>query len=87
MTGRARGSRERLPSAPVEGQSMTADRFTHVWRIATRLPARKGQFCRVLAWGRLNSCLVEFPDGMRVVTSRWSVRRRPASPSGARDVK
>jgi hypothetical protein len=48
---------------------------THVWRIATRLPERKGQRCRVLARGKLNSCLVEFGDGVRVVTSRWAIRR------------
>jgi len=47
----------------------------YVWRIKTRLPERKGQRCRVLARGRLNSCLVEFSDGTRVVTSRWSVRK------------
>ncbi len=48
---------------------------THVWRIKTRLPERKGQRCRIVARGRLNSCLVEFDDGTRVVTSRWSVRK------------
>jgi hypothetical protein len=47
----------------------------YVWRIKTRLPERKGQRCRVLARGKLNSCLVEFSDGTRVVTSRWSVRK------------
>lgn len=51
------------------------DRVTHVWRIKTRLPERKGQLCRVLARGRLNTCLVEFADGTRVVTSRWAVRK------------
>jgi hypothetical protein len=50
-------------------------RATHVWRIKTRLPERKGQTCRVLARGKLNSCLVEFADGTRVVTSRWAVRK------------
>lgn len=49
--------------------------WTHVWRVKTRLPERKGQLCRVAARGRLNSCLVEFPDGFRVITSRWSVRK------------
>jgi hypothetical protein len=28
----------------------------------------------VLARGRMNSVLVEFADGYRVVTSRWAVR-------------
>jgi hypothetical protein len=48
---------------------------THVWRLRTRLPERKGHVCRVVARGRLNSCLVEFADGARVVTSRWAVRK------------
>lgn len=48
---------------------------THYWRITTRLPERKGHLCRVLARGKLNTCLVEFGDGARVVTSRWSVRK------------
>jgi len=48
---------------------------THFWRIKTRLPQRKGQRCRVLARGKLNTCLIEFSDGRRVVTSRWSIRK------------
>ena len=34
---------------------------------------RNGQLCRVLAPGKMNSCLVEFPDGYRMVTSRKAV--------------
>jgi hypothetical protein len=48
---------------------------THVWFWRARLPQRKGQPCRVLARGTLNSVLVEFDDGARVVTSRHAVRR------------
>jgi hypothetical protein len=48
-----------------------------MWRIKTRLPERKGERCRVIARGKLNSCLVEFADGTRVVTSRWSLRKAP----------
>lgn len=47
-----------------------------VWWWRARLPDRKDQPCRVLARGAMNSVLVEFPDGFRVVTSRWAVRRR-----------
>ena len=36
---------------------------------------RKGQRCRVIARGRMNSVLVEFEDGFRVVTSRYAIRR------------
>ena len=36
----------------------------------------KGKRCRVLAMGRrMNSCLLEFEDGYRVVTSRNGIRR------------
>lgn len=36
---------------------------------------RKGQRCRVLARGKMNSALLEFEDGFRVVTSRNGLRR------------
>lgn len=50
--------------------------LTHVWRVRTRHPERYGQSCRVLARARrMNSILVEFADGMKVVTSRHYVRR------------
>jgi len=49
--------------------------MTHVWFWRSRLPERKGQECRVLVRGRMNSILVEFADGYRVVTSRYAVRR------------
>lgn len=49
--------------------------FTHVWHWKAKLKERKGQPCRVLVWGKMNSILVEFADGFRVVTSRYAVRR------------
>lgn len=49
--------------------------MTHYWRIRKWLPERFGQPCRLLARGKMNSCLVEFADGTRVITSRWSVRK------------
>ena len=42
----------------------------YVWRVKTRLPERYKTPCRVIVRGRMNSCLVEFEDGYRVVTSR-----------------
>jgi hypothetical protein len=47
------------------------------WHWRARLPERKGQPCRVLAHGALNSIAVEFEDGFKVITSRYAVRRRP----------
>jgi hypothetical protein len=49
--------------------------MTHVWRIRKRLPERFGQACRVLVRGSMNSVLIEFADGYRVVTSRNFIRR------------
>jgi hypothetical protein len=48
----------------------------YVWRVRTRLPERFGQRCMVLVRSRrMNSALVIFEDGYRVVTSRNYVRR------------
>jgi hypothetical protein len=49
---------------------------THIWYWRSRLPERKGQPCRVIATGRMNSILVEFEDGHRVITSRYAVRQK-----------
>lgn len=51
--------------------------FPYVWFWRSRLPDRKGQRCRVDVFGRMNSVLVSFPDGFRVVTSRYAVRLAP----------
>lgn len=37
---------------------------------------RKGQRCRVLVRGRMNTVLIEFEDGFQVTTSRFAVRRK-----------
>lgn len=49
--------------------------FDHVWFWRSRLPRRKGDRCRVLARGSMNSVLVEFEDGTKTVTSRYAVRK------------
>lgn len=49
--------------------------MTHHWHWRKWLPERHGQLCRVLATGRMNSALVEFEDGTKVVTSRYAVRK------------
>jgi len=46
------------------------------WRWKARLPERRGELFRVLARGKMNSCLIEFlSDGWRVVTSRNALRK------------
>lgn len=62
--------------------------YDHVWYWRSRLPERKGQRCRILVRARrMNSILVEFQDGYRVVTSRYAVRKasaaQDAAPTGA----
>lgn len=49
--------------------------MTHSWRWRKWLPERYGQHCRVVATGRMNSILVEFEDGYKVVSSRYAVRK------------
>lgn len=51
--------------------------MTHRWFWRAKLPDRHGQPCRVIARGKMNSILVEFADGWRVITSRHAVRRLP----------
>ena len=36
---------------------------------------RKGERCKVLARGKRNSCLIEFPDGLQAVTSRNALKK------------
>lgn len=47
----------------------------YVWRVRARLPERYGTRCRVLVRGKMNSALVQFEDGYKVVTSRNYLRR------------
>jgi len=49
--------------------------YPYYWRVRTRHPERFGTRCRVLARGKMNSCLVEFEDGFKTVTSRNYVRK------------
>lgn len=50
--------------------------YPYVWRVRTTFPERKGTRCRVLARSRrMNSALVEFEDGFKVITSRNYVRK------------
>ena len=48
---------------------------THIWRWKVKLGERFGQRCHVICRGKLNSALVEFEDGFKVVTSKYAVRR------------
>jgi hypothetical protein len=49
--------------------------MTHRWRWKKWLPERHGKLCTVLATGKMNSALIEFEDGYKVLSSRYAVRR------------
>jgi hypothetical protein len=57
---------------PLRVERATTDRW-YVW-FWNRM-GRKGQRCRVVCRGKMNSALLEFEDGYRVVTSRSGLRR------------
>ena len=59
--------------------------MTHRWHFRKWLPERHGQLCRVLATGRMNSALVEFEDGHKVITSRYAVRKLTPNASFSRE--
>ena len=64
----------KLPAIPPLSSS---DLLGCLWHWRTRLPTRKGHPCRVLVRGGMNSVLVEFMDGQKVVTSRYAIRQQP----------
>jgi hypothetical protein len=50
--------------------------YPFLWYWRKRLGERKGQRCRIAARGTsMNSVLVEFTDGFKVVTAGFAVRR------------
>lgn len=48
--------------------------YVYQWNKPENAP-RKGQRCRVVARGKMNSCQVEFADGFTMITSRNAVRK------------
>lgn len=66
-------------SQSLEG-AMTPQLYRYAWGPRFRVPGlpvldRKGDLCRVIARGRMNSALIEFADGERHVVSRNALRR------------
>ena len=61
----------------------TPTSFDYVWHWLVLLPERKGQRCRILARGALNSICVEFEDGEKHIVSRYAVRRIKENESDA----
>lgn len=56
-------------------QTRTIPQAVYRWRVRTRLPERFGQLCSVVVRGGMNSCIVQFQDGFRTITSRNYLRK------------
>jgi hypothetical protein len=52
-----------------------AGRSQLIWYWKKWLPERNGESCKIISRGRMNSALVEFEDGFKVITSRYAVRK------------
>lgn len=48
------------------------------WKNNERRAQLYGRTCRMICRGTMNSCLLEFENGERVVTSRNAIRKSPA---------
>lgn len=70
-----------LPPAARAAQPLPPQPFNRVWYWKAVLPHRKGQPCRITARGKMNSALVEFLDGEKVITQRYAVRKLLDQPS------
>jgi hypothetical protein len=69
------------------GGSVSDFPYVYRWAKYLGIPVlggeRKGQLCKVLVWAKKNSCLVEFPDGFRAVTSRGALRANKLPRAGS----
>ena len=54
-----------------KGEVVTEFPYIYRWNRC----GRKGQRCAVIVRGKMNSCLVVFDDGFKMVTSRNAIRR------------
>lgn len=62
--------------------------YRYVWGPRFRVPGwpvldRKGQLCKVLVRGEMNSALIEFEDGFLAVVSRNALRKAQEQPQGS----
>ena len=76
MTTHKRDIMREQRTAPSSERAGEEGAFPLVWHWRTHLPERKGQPCRIVGAGSMNSVLVEFEDGVRVLASRYAVRRK-----------
>ena len=60
------------------GNAVVPETYPYIWSWRAK-PAdrdRKGERCRVICRGTMNSALVEFEDGRKFVTSRNGLRKQ-----------
>ena len=55
--------------------------LVYAWGNNSKRAMLKGRRCRLIARGSMNSILIEFENGERVVTSRYAVRPAAQTPS------
>ena len=60
---------------PCVGDYCSLHFYPYIWNWKSHLPERKGQRCRIVNTGKMNSALYEFEDGFQVVGSKFAVRR------------
>jgi len=61
-----RTGREEMLLRP--GNMIEAQDFPYIYRWP-QFPSRSGQHCRIVVCGTMYTCLVEFADGFRMITS------------------
>jgi hypothetical protein len=49
--------------------------YYYAWKNNSKRATLYKRICRVVARGRMNSCLIEFENGQREVVSRNAIRR------------
>jgi len=54
---------------------MSDQLYTYLWGNNPVRAKMKGRTCRVLCRGKMNSCMLEFENGDRTVTSRNAIRK------------
>lgn len=53
--------------------------YIYAWGNNKKRATMKGRACRILAYGRMNSRLIEFENGQREVVSGNALRKRKES--------
>lgn len=53
--------------------------YYYAWRNSPKRETLYKRTCRVVARGRMNSCLIEFENGQRECVSRNAIRKRIAT--------